>query len=306
MASILKVNEIELNSGNKLVLDGTSLDFSSSSDYYQFPYGTTNQRPTSGLDEGYVRYNSEMGLLEWYDGSSWKNGGDIVEPRTSNLQAYFDFVHGDEAYTSSSFNGQNSVRRIASVGTSTTHYAYTYGSTNITNGYVDFGNSQQATNWLGVDPFMNGYTNYTIEVFYSISSYTSSIGTLISGGAGNNLLMYHNSSGTSFNWENVSSSNYGYNFILNSPTQFCVTASGTNAVLYINGSQVATKSDNQNGAVVSGQLVFGQEKDGDGSTNFVFDSSQCFKGKIYCIRIYNAQLSATDVLNNYNSTITRF
>lgn len=306
MASVLKVNEIELNSGNKLVLDGTSFDFSTDDTYYPLPAGTTNQRPTSGLSEGYTRFNTEKSIIEWYDGSSWINGGNLPDPRTSNLQAYFDFVHGTEAFTSVSFNGQNSVRRIASVGTSTTRYAYTYGSTSITNGYVDFGNSQQTTNWLGIENFMNGYTNYTIEVYFSINSYTSSIGTLMSGGAGNNLLMYINSAGTAFNWENVSGTSPGYNFNLSTPTQFCVTASGTNAALYINGAQVGTKTDNQNGAVVSGQLVFGQEKDSDSSTNFIFDSNQCFKGKIYCIRIYNAQLSSTDVLNNYNSTIARF
>lgn len=306
MASILKVNEIELNSGNKLVLDGTSFDFSNESGYYLLPSGTTSQRITTGLSPGYTRFNTEKSIIEWYDGSSWKNGGDLPDPRTSNLQAYFDFVHGSEAYTSVSFNGQNSVRRIASIGNSTTRYAYTYGSTNITNGYVDFGNSQQTTNWLGIENFMNGYTNYTIEVYYSMYSYTSSIGTLMSGGAGNNLLMYHNSAGTAFVWENTSGTNPGYNFNLNTATQFCVTASGSNAVLYINGAQVGTKSDNQNGAVVSGQLVFGQEKDSDSSSNFIFDSTQCLKGRIYCIRIYNAQLSATDVLNNYKSTIIRF
>ena len=42
--------------------------------YIQLPVGTTAQRPVSPTS-GYVRYNTDLGYIEYWNGSTWARFG---------------------------------------------------------------------------------------------------------------------------------------------------------------------------------------------------------------------------------------
>lgn len=44
---------------------------------FDIPSGTTAQRPP-GPDYGYVRYNTDIGAIEWWSGSSWISGANLI------------------------------------------------------------------------------------------------------------------------------------------------------------------------------------------------------------------------------------
>jgi hypothetical protein len=75
-------------------------------------------------------------------------------------------------------------------------------------------------------------------------------------------------------------------------------------VLYVNGVSVYTTTLAAGALVTSGgALVLAQEQDSVGGG---FDPAQAFGGNISIVKLYNRELSATEVLQNYNATKTRF
>lgn len=85
--SIIKVNKISADSDNKFrirmpssahlnIRGSFAIDDSSG---LKLPVGTTAQRPTTPA-AGMIRYNSDLGVVEGYDGGSWKN---LMQPESS-------------------------------------------------------------------------------------------------------------------------------------------------------------------------------------------------------------------------------
>lgn len=64
------------------VIDGTG--------YVKLPSGSTAQRPTASA--GMVRYNSDLGLLETYNGSSWVSLTDPTPQRISFIDASYRYM----------------------------------------------------------------------------------------------------------------------------------------------------------------------------------------------------------------------
>ena len=78
------------------------------------------------------------------------------------------------------------------------------------------------------------------------------------------------------------------------------TYDGSNVVTYRNGVQVGTQSltgDIKNTSGSYGGVVFGRTNHG---------GSDWFDGRVATIRVYQAALSAAEILDNYNKTKGRF
>ena len=78
-------------------------------------------------------------------------------------------------------------------------------------------------------------------------------------------------------------------------SNFCGTYDGANIRLYLNGTLLATQA--QTGTIVN---------TGIGRISGYDNGSEIWDGKIASFSIYNRALSATEVLQNYNVTKTRF
>jgi len=75
-------------------------------------------------------------------------------------------------------------------------------------------------------------------------------------------------------------------------------------VLYVNGvSQFTTTLSAGTLVTTGGSLVLAQEQDSIGGS---FDPNQAFGGNITIVKVYNRALTATEVLQNYNATKSRF
>lgn len=78
-------------------------------------------------------------------------------------------------------------------------------------------------------------------------------------------------------------------------SNFCGTYDGANIRLYLNGTLLATQA--HTGTIVN---------TGIGRISGYDNGSEIWDGKIASFSIYNRALSATEVLQNYNATKTRF
>ena len=78
-------------------------------------------------------------------------------------------------------------------------------------------------------------------------------------------------------------------------SNFCGTYDGSNIRLYINGTLLATQS--QTGTINNG---------GIGRISGYDSNAETWNGNISTFSIYNRALTATEILNNYNATKSRF
>lgn len=74
---LLTVGGILENVGIKNTLPTVSLDITGT-DAIRLPFGTTAQRPIAALAAGYLRFNSELNVLEYRDNSSWTSVGTVA------------------------------------------------------------------------------------------------------------------------------------------------------------------------------------------------------------------------------------
>ena len=75
----VSVGEVMIDSSNQIhsvtklgigtAVPATAIDAASKTDAIALPKGNTSQRPSG--DNPYLRYNSEISALEFYDGSNW-------------------------------------------------------------------------------------------------------------------------------------------------------------------------------------------------------------------------------------------
>ena len=69
-------NGAKAREASLIVLDG------SGDRYILLPRGTTGQRPASPV-AGYIRFNTSLNELEWYNGSAWRS-----EPTVAQVVTY--------------------------------------------------------------------------------------------------------------------------------------------------------------------------------------------------------------------------
>ena len=88
LEDLLGRNGLKMREASVLVLPGAG------DRYLLLPVGTTAQRPTSPA-VGYVRFNSSLSSLEWYNGSDWRPEPTIAQVVTfASLNANGDVGNG--------------------------------------------------------------------------------------------------------------------------------------------------------------------------------------------------------------------
>ena len=267
------------------------------------PSGTTDERPASPLT-GYLRFNTTLGIVEYYNGTYWidQTTGRIAEGSivTSNLIMHLDsnnpisyrggnmwydtspqcahgiFVNGpthtlaDASGRTITFDGTNDYVRIAPLTimptTQITMEAWIKPTRTVSTGTVRGGViSATNTTYLGIFNSLNGTTH-------------------------------------SLHWANTTDSSRPYSFDGSIPnnvwTYIAGTWDGVTSRAYINGSSVWSAA--QTGTIASATYVVGTY--GSGLT----DGLHNFQGQIAIARMYSVNLTASQILGNYNAQKYRF
>ena len=150
-------------------------------------------------------------------------------------------------------------------------------STPITiSGYAKYTDQSKSYN-----SFFNGYPHNTLAI------------SLNRNGAGNLVVYIGNGSA----WLGTPSITSSSTISVNTWYHITFTSDGITSILYLNGVNVGTSANIPSGW--GNYNYFGHLTGG-------VSSSEYFKGYINTIQIYNTALSAVEVLNNYNSTKSRF
>jgi hypothetical protein len=268
------------------------------------PSGTTDQRPASPLT-GYLRFNTTLGIVEYYNGTYWidQTTGRIAEGSivTSNLIMHLDsnnpisyrggnmwydtspqcahgiFVNGpthtsaDASGRTVTFDGTNDYVRISTLNTLPT--------TQITmEGWI------KPTRTVSTGTVRGGVVSATNTTYLGIFNSAD-------GGSTHSL-----------HWANTTDSSRPSSAVGNIPnnvwSHIVGTWNGSTSRAYVNGTEVWSSA--QTGTIAAATYVVGTY--GSGLT----DGMHNFQGQIAIARMYSIGLSGEQVLQNYNAQKYRF
>ena len=268
--------------GNGYLFKLTAEDSSCSDNQVDSGYYTLNISGEGADEPYYVRL-----VGEWHmDECTWDGTADEVFD-TSGTGA-----HGVSHNFSSSDGPERSVGYNC--------YCAALNLNGVTNQYVT----------LGSGAFQN-LGDFSLSMWFRIETLSSDITTLFSGarsGAYNSMLIYLNSSGTSFNtWiNNVQTGTFSIGSSVADGLWHHVVwtrqVSNGEEIVYLDGSPLTdarSAASTSNVSLDSGGVIIGQEQDSLGGG---FDVNQVFHGWIDELMIYNRLLSQADVNTLYNLT----
>ena len=268
------------------------------------PSGTTAQRPSSPL-VGYIRFNTTMGLVEYYNGSYWidQTTGRIAEGSivTSNLLLHLD------SSKPTSYRGGNVWYDISS---QCAHGIFVngpiYTPSDGSGGAVQFDGTND---YIRISRFNTLPTSQiTCEAWIKPTEPVST-GTVRGGVISATNTMYlgifnsvDGGSTHSLHWANTTNSSRPYSYDGNIPNNVWSHISGTwdgsTSRAYVNGNQVWSSA--QTGTIDTATYVVGTY--GSGLT----DGTHNFQGQIAIARMYSVGLSGAQVLQNFNAQRNRF
>jgi len=268
------------------------------------PSGTTDQRPASPLT-GYLRFNTTLGIVEYYNGTYWidQTTGRIAEGSivTSNLIMHLD-SNNPISYRGGNIWYDTSPQCAHGIFTNgpTPTSADTSGRTVTFDGTNDY---------VRIAPLTIMPTSQITMEAWIKPTRTVSTGTVRGGvvsATNTTYLGIFNSvdggSTHSLHWANTTDSSRPYSYDGNIPnnvwSHIAGTWDGSTSRAYVNGSQVWSAA--QTGTIASATYVVGTY--GSGLT----DGLHNFQGQISISRMYNIGLSGAQVLQNYNAQKYRF
>ena len=272
--------------------------------YIGLPTGTTEQRPVSPVT-GYIRFNTTLGIVEYYNGSYWINQttGRIAEGSiiTSNLIMHLD------SNNPISYRGGNVWYDISP---QSAHGILTNGPT-----HTSSDGSGRTVTFDGINDYVRiapltimPTTQITMEAWIKPTEPVST-GTVRGGvvsATNTTYLGIFNSvdggSTHSLHWANTTDSSRPYSYDGNIPNNvwsyIAGTWDGSTSRAYVNGNQVWSSA--QTGTIASATYYVGTY----GGT--IVDDTHNFKGQIAVARMYSVGLSGAQVLQNYNAQKYRF
>jgi hypothetical protein len=191
-------------------------------------------------------------------------------------------------------NRQGYVRGTPSFGS--THSGYLETSANQTTNYIELPESAPQN-------LTNGFI-YTIDWWCTIKDtsagrYQQSM--VASNGA--NLFIVGKEASSFFIWNTSLVSGTAPTYEVNVPNHLVVTSNGTNQYFYKNGVLTSTWSAPFGDLKTTTGWIIDQEQD---ASKGAFDANQNTYGWWHIVRMYNKVLTASEVLQNYNSQKTRF
>ena len=257
------------------------------------PSGTTAQRVNTTAA---LRFNSSLGNLEFYDGSSWKRVRLLESAPTTGLLAYWPFSTASRSgstYNDVSGNGQHlTVNGTITDDTTETKFS----------GCINFGTAD-GNHYLrsSSNSFVNigsssGYSGVSISVWVKTGNSTQNQ-WIISEGTVNSRWNYFNEAANAPKWRSTNTGDIiqSGNILDNNWHHLVVTYNSSNNLVkhYRDGSfinQGTTTAPSFNGEY----LLVGQHSSLLGNT-----SSYRWRGKMAHMRLYNRVLTSTEVSTLY-------
>jgi hypothetical protein len=272
--------------------------------YIQLPSGTTDQRPGSPAT-GYIRFNTTLGIIEYYNGTYWidQTTGKIAENSivTANLLLHLD------SSKPTSYRGGNIWYDISS---QCAHGIFvngpTYSPTESSGGAVTFDgtNDYVRISTLNTLPTSQITCEAWIKPTRAVSTGTVR-GGVISATNTMYLGIFNSADGGSthsLHWANTTNSSRPTSADGQIPnnvwTYIAGTWDGVTSRAYINGTSVWSAA--QTGTIDAATYVVGTY--GSGLT----DGLHNFQGQIAVARMYSTNLSSAQILQNYNAQKYRF
>ena len=263
-----------------------------STGHITLPSGTTAQRVNT---TGALRYNSTLGNLEFYDGTSWKRVRLLESPPTNGLLAYWPFSTASRSgstYNDVSGNGQHfTVNGTITDDTTETKF----------NGCIDFGTAD-GNHYLrsSSNSFVNigsssGYSGVSISVWVKTSGVQNQ--WIISEGTVNTRWNYFNEAANAPKWRSTNTGDViqSGSILTGNWHHLVVTYNSSNNLIqhYRDGSFInsgTTSAPSFNGEY----LLVGQHSVLQGNT-----ATYRWRGKMAHMRIYNRVLTSTEVSTLY-------
>ena len=245
---------------------------------------------------GALRFNSSLGNLEFYDGSSWKRVRLLEAAPTSGLLAYWPFSTASRSgstYNDVSGNGQHlTVNGTITDDTTETKFS----------GCIDFGTADgnhylksSSNSFTDIDA-TSGFTGLSISVWVKTSGTQNQ--WIISEGTVNTRWAFFNESANAPKWRSVS----GYDIIQSGSIltgnwhHLVVTYNHSNRLVqhYRDGSFINSGTVGGSASFTGGYLLVGQHSSLLGNA-----SSYRWRGKMAHMRLYNRVLTSSEVSTLY-------
>ena len=285
---------MKANAGNLTFNSGDgngAFDFNTTA-HLKLPTGTSAQRVNT---TGAIRYNSDVGNLEFYDGSAWKRVRLLEPAPTSGLLAYWPFSSASRSgstYSDESGNNQD-----------LTVYGTITDDTNETkfNGCIDFGSADgnhylksSSNSFTDIDS-SSGYSGVSISVWVKTTATTNYQQWIISEGAVNSRWNYFVENATGPKWRSVNSGDIIQtgSMMTGNWHHLVVTWQSSNNLVkhYRDGSFTNQGTTGVTPSFTGNYLLVGQHSSLTGNS-----ASYRWRGKMAHMRIYNRVLTATEVL----------
>jgi len=253
------------------------------------PSGTTSQRVNT---TGAIRYNSSLGNLEFYDGSSWKRVRLLESAPTTGLLAYWPFSSASRSgstYNDVSGNGQH----LTVNGTITNDTTETKFS-----GCIDFGTADgnhylksSSNSFTDIDA-TSGFTGLSISVWVKTSGTQNQ--WIISEGTVNTRWAFFNESANAPKWRSTTGHDITQtgSILTGNWHHLVVTYNHSNRLVqhYRDGSLINSGTVGAQASFTGGYLLVGQHSSLAGNVG-----SYRWRGKMAHMRLYNRVLTSTEV-----------
>ena len=180
------LNQTTIPAGHKLQINGNV--YHDGTGALRLPSGSTGARPSSPVT-GYIRWNTSLGAVEIYNGSTWiqyyGENGTSNAPFTSlaNLSSNdpgsgywyikFDGTNTEEVYAYKDPNGKYWVM-VASITDDTSHGSYTGGSDSWYGNWTTTSTTGNARNAMGNDFKSNHYRGWSANDVLIMQGFTAS------------------------------------------------------------------------------------------------------------------------------------
>lgn len=299
MASKLTVQEIESPTGVISLSGNSKIDMGNTNTFLDVPAGTSDQRGTP--EESALRWNYDYNNLEIYDGNSWKlldnpyDGNNIVK---SGLILNFDAANFN-SYPKSGLNWYD----ISGYNlTGTLQFGPVYSDEQLGTFNFDGGDDKVYVTVPNVNTTAGGYN--TVEFWMKWNGTRGN-----SGGFPmefSNYRLWHPfdvSNAMGFN--NGAGDCYGFNDSIIANVWAHVVAVFYNGP-YTNNSKIYVNGVEQTLSQLRGGATSGTAASQVTIAGYRAAASYSWPGKISVFRIYNRQLSITEIQQNFNALRERF
>ncbi len=281
------VGNLTFNSG-----DGNgAFDFNTTA-HLKLPTGTSAQRVNT---TGAIRFNSDVGNLEFYDGSSWKRIRLLEDAPTSGLLAYWPFSSASRSgstYNDVSGNGQHlTVNGTITDDTTETKFS----------GCIDFGTADgnhylksSSSSFTDIDA-SSGYSGVSISVWVKTTVTNNFQQWIISEGTVNTRWNYFVENDYGPKWRSVNTNDVhmtGNPGMMTGNWHHLVVTynSSNNLVKHYRDGSFINQGTTGTPSFTGGYLLVGQHSSLTGNS-----SSYRWRGKMAHMRLYNRVLTESEV-----------